>query len=184
VAAGDRVVARRCGFGEVEVDNAFGNGTGEPGRAGRGYCWRIERTVFFAVGRRLGLHHQTVRRCVERAVAEGPMAAFDDRPRPGKEPMTPLRPRHGWCRWRVGRQRNWVIRTNFGRHGFWPTTPASMDRRRGMRASPGWPRARSARSSTRRTSSRTKCATTSNAAIPTLRKRWPKCCAFIARSNF
>src|SRR6516225_4533204 len=143
-----------------------------------------EDPSFFAVGRRLGLHHQTVQRCVERAVAEGPMAALDDRPRPGKEPMITLRPRHGWCRWRVGRQRNWVIRTNFGRHGFWPATLASMDRRRGMRAWPGWPRARSARSSTRRTSSRTKCATTWNAAIPTLRKRWPKGCAFIARSNF
>ena len=41
---------------------------------------------FFAVGRALGLHHQTVQRCVERAVAYGPMAALDDRPRPGKEP--------------------------------------------------------------------------------------------------
>ena len=41
---------------------------------------------FFAVGRALGAHHQTVQRCVERAVAYGPMAALDDRPRPGKEP--------------------------------------------------------------------------------------------------
>src|SRR5206468_5190406 len=41
---------------------------------------------FFAVGQALGLHHQTVQRCVERAVVEGPMAALDDRPRPGKEP--------------------------------------------------------------------------------------------------
>jgi hypothetical protein len=36
------------------------------------------------VGQTLGLHHQTVQRCVERAVAEGPMAALDDRPRPGQ----------------------------------------------------------------------------------------------------
>jgi transposase len=41
---------------------------------------------FFAVGRALGVHHQTVQRCVERAVAYGPLAALDDRPRPGKEP--------------------------------------------------------------------------------------------------
>ena len=34
----------------------------------------------------LGLHHHTVQRCVERAVVEGPMAALDDRPRPGREP--------------------------------------------------------------------------------------------------
>jgi transposase len=40
---------------------------------------------FFAVARRFGLHHQTVQRCVERAV-EGPLAALDDRPRPGREP--------------------------------------------------------------------------------------------------
>lgn len=41
---------------------------------------------FFAVGRALGVHHQTVQRCVERAAAYGPLAALDDRPRPGKEP--------------------------------------------------------------------------------------------------
>src|SRR5271169_3077467 len=41
---------------------------------------------FFAVGQALGVHHQTVQRCVERALAYGPMAALDDRPRPGKEP--------------------------------------------------------------------------------------------------
>jgi Homeodomain-like domain len=41
---------------------------------------------FFAVGRAVGAHHQTVQRCVERALASGPMAALDDRPRPGKEP--------------------------------------------------------------------------------------------------
>ena len=39
---------------------------------------------FFAVGQRLGVHHQTVQRCVERAVAYGALAALDDRPRPGK----------------------------------------------------------------------------------------------------
>jgi transposase len=36
------------------------------------------------------VHHQTVERCVERALAYGPLAALDDRPRPGKEPtITP-----------------------------------------------------------------------------------------------
>jgi transposase len=49
-----------------------------------------ENPSFFAVGRRLGVHHQTVQRCVERALAYGPLAALDDRPRPGKEPtITP-----------------------------------------------------------------------------------------------
>ena len=40
---------------------------------------------FFAVGRALGVHHQTVQRCVERAAAFGPLAALDDCPRPGKD---------------------------------------------------------------------------------------------------
>src|SRR5436309_12932215 len=45
-----------------------------------------EDPSFFAVGRALGVHHQTVQRCVERAVAYGPLAALKDRPRPGEEP--------------------------------------------------------------------------------------------------
>jgi transposase len=49
-----------------------------------------ENPSFFAVGRQLGVHHQTVQRCVERALACGALAALDDRPRPGKEPtITP-----------------------------------------------------------------------------------------------
>src|ERR1700716_1153200 len=49
-----------------------------------------EGPSFFAVGRALGLHHQTVQRCVERAVVEGAMAALDDRPRSGREPTITL----------------------------------------------------------------------------------------------
>src|SRR5260370_11477947 len=41
---------------------------------------------FFAVGHALGVHHQTVQRCVERAPAYGPMAAPDDRPPLREEP--------------------------------------------------------------------------------------------------
>src|SRR3989449_8975254 len=49
-----------------------------------------ENPSFFAVGQRLGVHHQTVERCVEWALAYGPLAALKDRPRPGKEPtITP-----------------------------------------------------------------------------------------------
>jgi hypothetical protein len=40
-----------------------------------------EDPSFFAVAHALGVHHQTVQRCVERALAHGPMAALDDRPR-------------------------------------------------------------------------------------------------------
>jgi transposase len=45
-----------------------------------------EDASFFAVGRALGVHHQAVQRCVERALAHGPLCALDDLPRPGKEP--------------------------------------------------------------------------------------------------
>jgi len=44
-----------------------------------------DEPCFFAVGQALGLHHQTVQRCVEKAVAFGPLGALDDRPRPGRE---------------------------------------------------------------------------------------------------
>jgi transposase len=52
-----------------------------------------ENPSFYRVGRVLGLHHQTVQRCIERAVVEGPMAALDDRPRPGREPKITLEAR-------------------------------------------------------------------------------------------
>jgi transposase len=39
---------------------------------------------FFGVGRLLGVHHQTVQRCIERAAAFGLLAALDDSARPGK----------------------------------------------------------------------------------------------------
>src|ERR1700681_3748779 len=49
-----------------------------------------ENPSFCAVGQRVGVHHQTVQRYVERALAYGPLMALDDRPRPGKEPtITP-----------------------------------------------------------------------------------------------
>src|ERR1700752_1748895 len=46
-----------------------------------------ETPSFYAAARRVGAHHQTVQRCVERALAYGALAALDDRPRPGKEPV-------------------------------------------------------------------------------------------------
>jgi transposase len=45
-----------------------------------------EDPSFYAVGRAIGVHHQTVERCVERATAYGAIAALDDLPRPGREP--------------------------------------------------------------------------------------------------
>src|SRR6202049_2683946 len=41
---------------------------------------------FFATEQAVGVHHQTVRRCIERALAYGAIAALDDLPRPGREP--------------------------------------------------------------------------------------------------
>jgi hypothetical protein len=46
-----------------------------------------ENPSFCAVGQRVGVHHQTVQRCVERALGYGPLVAIEDRPRPGKEPV-------------------------------------------------------------------------------------------------
>ena len=41
----------------------------------------------YAVGAAVGVTHQTVQRCVARAVKFGVMAALDDSPRPGREPQ-------------------------------------------------------------------------------------------------
>src|SRR5512138_52106 len=57
-----------------------------------------EDPSFYAVGRALGLHPQTVQRCVERAVAEGPLTALDDRPHPGKEATITLDAK-AWLVW-------------------------------------------------------------------------------------
>src|SRR5208283_3982682 len=42
---------------------------------------------FYAVGRAVGVTHQTVERCMRRAETLGVMAALDDSPRPGREPV-------------------------------------------------------------------------------------------------
>src|ERR1700739_40200 len=47
----------------------------------------LENPSCCAVGQRVGVHHQTVQRWVERALAYGPLTAIEDRPRPGKEPV-------------------------------------------------------------------------------------------------
>ena len=39
-----------------------------------------------AAGRAVGVTHQTVQRCLARAIRFGVMAALDDNPQPGKEP--------------------------------------------------------------------------------------------------
>jgi transposase len=89
MAAWRRAIELSLGDGDVERLRSIAQSRTEP--ASRVERARIllayrENPSFFAVGRALGLHHQTVQRCVERAVIEGAMAALDDRPRPGKEP--------------------------------------------------------------------------------------------------
>ena len=78
---------------EIEGLTRLSRSRGEPARRvqrARMLLAYRERPSFYAVGRHLGVHHQTVERCVERALASGPLAALDDRPHPGKEPtITP-----------------------------------------------------------------------------------------------
>ncbi|TYL84587.1 IS630 family transposase [Bradyrhizobium cytisi] len=75
---------------EIETLTALSRSRSEPARqvsrAAMLLAYR-ETPSFFAVGQRLGAHHQTVQRCVERAVADGALAALDERPRPGQEPV-------------------------------------------------------------------------------------------------
>ena len=73
----------------------------------------------YAVGEAIGVTHQTVQRCLDRAVRFGVMAALDDSPRPGKEPTITDTPAQGWCRWPARRLRSWGIRTSFGQRGCW-----------------------------------------------------------------
>ena len=84
VAMTDEEVARLMAISRSRTEPAS-----RVGRAQMLLAYR-EKPSFFAVGQRLGVHHQTVQRCIERALAYGPLMALDDRPRPGKEPtITP-----------------------------------------------------------------------------------------------
>ncbi len=85
-----RVIALAMSEQEIETLTALSRSRSEPAsrvsRAAMLLAYR-DNPSFFAVGRRLGVHHQTVQRCVERAESDGLLAALDDRPRPGKEPV-------------------------------------------------------------------------------------------------
>ena len=90
-----------------------------------------EKPSFFAVGRRLGVHHQTVQRCVR--ASDGLWRAcgtrMTDRDR-AKSRRSRRRPRPGWYLWPATRPRSTAIRMNCGRHGFVP----AMRARRGPAA--------------------------------------------------
>lgn len=85
-----RVIELTMSEQEIETLAALSPSRSEPAsrvsRAAMLLAYR-DNPSFFAVGRRLGVHHQTVRRCLERAESYGPLSALDDRPRPGKEPV-------------------------------------------------------------------------------------------------
>ena len=135
----------------------------------------------FCVGQRVGVHHQTVQRCVERALGYGPLAAIEDRPRPGKEPIiTP-------------EAKAWLVSLACAKakeHGYphelWTTRLlARHAREHGPTAGHHClAKARCASFSARRQSSRTRCATIWNVAMPSSSRRWPRFCAFIARFRF
>src|SRR3979411_1623746 len=75
---------------EIERLTHFAGARSEPaGRVSRAQMLLAyrENPSFCAVGQSVGVHHQTVQRCVERALGYGPLAAIEDRPRPGKEPV-------------------------------------------------------------------------------------------------
>src|SRR3979490_639544 len=60
-----------------------------------------EKPSISAVGQRVVVQHQTVERCVERALVCGPLAAIEDRPRPGKEPIITPEAK-AWLGWLAG----------------------------------------------------------------------------------
>lgn len=142
-----------------------------------------ENPSFCAVGQRLGVHHQTVQRCVER---RWPMARWQPstiaRDRARNQPSR-LKPKPGWCRWRATRPRTTATRMSCGRRAFWRAMRASMGRRRGMRVWPIWSRERCARYSVKRKSSRTRCVTILKIATPSSSRRWRRCCASTVKSK-
>ena len=84
-------------------------------------------------------------------MAEGPLAALDDRPRPGREPTITIEAKAWLVDLACRKAKDLAIRTNCGRRGCSPPMPASVDLPKDMRASPTWCRARCAKSSTKKT---------------------------------
>ena len=165
---------------EAEVLTALSRSRTEPAsrvsRAAMLLAYR-ENPSFFAVGRRLRVHHQTVQRCVERAVAHGALAALDDRPRPGKEPtITP-------------EARAWLVSLACDKakdHGYphelWTTRLLARHAREHGPAA-GHDCLARASFSAKRKSSRTKCATILKIATPSSNRKWRRFCASIVKSK-
>jgi hypothetical protein len=107
-----------------------------------------------AVGEAIGATHQTVQRCLDRAVRFGAMAALEDSPRPGKAAAITDEAR-AWLvslAWQKAKELG-CFRTNSGRRACWRATSALMSRRLDI---PAWGisfKTRSAKSSHAMTSS-------------------------------
>src|SRR3979490_2652028 len=84
-----------------------------------------ENPSFFAVGKRIGVYHQTVQRCVERALAYGPLTAIKDRPRPGKEPVITPEAKAWLVSLACDKAKDTAIRMRCGPRGCWHATRAS-----------------------------------------------------------
>ena len=76
----------------------------------------------YAVGEAIGVTHQAVQRCLDRAVRFGVMAALDDSPRPGKEPTITDSARAWVVSLACQKAKDWDIRTSFGPRGCWRDT--------------------------------------------------------------
>jgi len=90
MAAPRRVVEVAISDGEAAELERLSRSRAEPAsrveRARMLLAYR-ETPSFYAVGRALGVTHQTVERCLRRVERLGVMAALDDSPRPGREPV-------------------------------------------------------------------------------------------------
>ena len=153
MAAPRRVANLVIGKKELSELRSIARSRTEPaarvGRAQMLLAYR-EDPSFFAVGQALGVHHQTVQRCVERALEHGVVAALNDSARPGREPVI------------TAEARAWLVdlacrkAKEFGYpHEVWTTRLLAGHAREhgpaaGMHACPAWCRALSARSSMRR----------------------------------
>src|SRR5215468_627094 len=139
-----------------------------------------ESLSFFAVGHTVGVHHQTVQRCVERAAVEDPMAALDDRPPPGKAP-TITADAKAWIKDLACRKAK-----ELGYPHELSTTRllASHAREHGPAEGHGClAKLAQAPSSISRRSSPTKCVITWNAVTRISSRRWLRFCVSIARSS-
>ena len=92
-----------------------------------------ETPSFYAVGRAIGVTHQTVERCLRRAERLGVMAALDDSPRPGREPVISDEAGASLSTWLAAKPRTSAILTNCGRRAIiWSAATRS--------STPRWPR--------------------------------------------